>query len=133
MTVGHYWRHVPKVEGQGTYRWFLPKPIPPRKSPRHFFFQHNKPPECQNSLVVFPDGSVVEMNYVPLEAQDASYFILRGGYIWPCADLEPFVKEAVQRAGYSCCIPGGLDVFTGPDDLYAQNPDEFDEPERCDP
>jgi hypothetical protein len=127
----HYWQHVPKVEGQGTYRWFLPKPVHPRKSPRHFFFQHNKPPECQNSLVVYPDGSVVEMNYVPLEVQDAAHFILRGGYIWPCADLDDLTKQAIQSAGYSCCVPGGLDVFTGPDDRYAQNPDEYDEPERC--
>ena len=127
----NYWKYVPKVEGQGTYRWWLPKPIDPRKSPRHFFFQHNKPPECQNSLVVYADGTVVEMNNVPLEVQGEAYFILRGGYIWPCADLEPFVKDAVNAAGYKCCTPGGLDVYTGPVDEYAQNPDEYDEPERC--
>jgi hypothetical protein len=129
--MSHYWEHVPKIEGQGTYRWFLPDPIPPRKSPRHFFFQHYQPPPCQNSLVVYPDGSVVEMNNVPIEVQDAAHTILRGGYIHPCADLDPFVLTAIRAAGYSCCTPDGLDVFTGPEDRYADSPDEFDEPGRC--
>ena len=127
----HYWRYVPKVEGQGTYRWYEPDRLTPKDGPRHLFFAHYHPPECQNSLVVYPDGTVVEMNNIPIEVQQEAYFILRGGYIWPCADLEPFVKDAVQRAGYSCCVPGGLDVYTGPVDEYAQNPDEYDEPERC--
>jgi len=127
----HYW-HVPKVEGQGTYRWFLPKPINPRKSPRHLFFQHNKPPECQNSLVVFPDGRVEEWQYVPLEVQAEAHFILRGGYLWPCADLDPFTRDAVKAAGYSCCGPE-LDIYEAPVDEYTDTPtDEYAHPERCD-
>lgn len=130
--MGHYWKHVPKVEGQGTYRWYLPKPVDPRKTARHLFFQHHKPPACQNSIVVYPDGTVEEMNNVPLEVQDAAHVVLRGGYIHRCADLDQLTREAIHRAGYSCCVPGGLDVFTGPDDRYSQNPDEYADPARCD-
>lgn len=127
-----YWSHNPKVEGQGTYRWFLPKPVNPRKTARHLFFQHVKPPECQNSIVVYPDGTVEEMNNVPLEVQDRAHFILRGGYLWKCSDLDALTLKAVQDAGYSCCNNGPMDVYYGPDDRYPQNPDEYSEPARCD-
>lgn len=125
-----YWDRVPKIEGQGTYRWWLPKPVSPRKSPRHFFFQHSKPPECQNSLVVYPDGAVEEMAYVPVEVEDAAHVVLRGGYIHACADLDDFTKTAVNAAGYTCCVPGGLDVFSG-SDRYSDSQDRYTEAERC--
>jgi hypothetical protein len=131
MTYG-YWNYVPKVEGQKTYRWYMPKPVNPRKTARHLFFQHVKPPECQNSIVVYPDGTVEEMNNVPLEVQDRAHFILRGGYIWRCADLDALTQQAIKAAGYNCCYPDGLDVYYGPDDRYPDNPDEFSESARCD-